>query len=218
MTPCLIKNIRRITGQDAITLTEMMIAISFTVFLMMGVYGFYTTTSQDYNSGISGQNFQDGANIVLGKIAEGDEESGLVYRLDTGTSYLIPNGVGSALYTCGGTAQTAPCNTSWVSSELYYCQDNPCTPGDSTARWYYLNSAGTSVMYHYPSEASNKDITVYTAPTGSSLSLRFVSATTSSNVVRIDAALTANLSARVTNLRLATSGAVTTYVLLRNHP
>lgn len=195
----------------------MMIAISFTVFLMMGVFGFYDVASQSYNSGISGQNLQDGANLVLSKITKGDLESALIYRLDTGESYLVPNGVGSALYTCGGAQQSAPCNTTWTSSELYYCQDSPCTPGDSTARWYYLNSAGTAIKYHYPGEASNQDITLYSAPTGSSMSLRFASATASTNVVRIDAALTKNLFAGVTNLRLASSGAVTTFVLLRNH-
>jgi hypothetical protein len=218
MTPCLINNICKIPGQKAITLTEMLIAISFTVFLMMGVYGFYNTASQNYTSGVKGQSLQDGANIVVNKIVKGDIESGVVYRLETGNSYLIPNGVGTALYTCGGAAQIPPCNANWTSSELYYCQDNPCTPSDATARWYYLNSAGTSVMYHYPNEPNNTDLSIYTAPTGSSLVLRFVSAPSLSNVVRIDSALTSNLAANVTNLRLAASGAVTTYVLLRNHP
>ena len=195
----------------------MLVAISFTVFLMMGVFGFYDVASQSYNSGISGQNLQDGANLMLSKITKGDKEAGVIYRLDTGQSYLVPNGVGSALYTCGGAQQAASCNTTWTSSELYYCQDNPCTPSDPTARWYYLNSAGTAIKYHYPGEANNLDITLYTAPTGSSMSLRFASATLSANVVRIDAALTKNLFAGVTNLRMATSGAVTTFVLLRNH-
>jgi hypothetical protein len=208
---------RRIAGQEAITLTEMMIAISFTVFLMMGVYGFYSTSGQEYNAGIKGQTLQDGANIILSKITRGDVESGTVYRLETGSSYLIPNGVTPALYTCGGASQTAPCNATWTSSELYYCQDSPCTPTDTTARWYYLNSTGTAVMYHYPGEAGNNDISLYTAPTGSTMSLRFVSATSSTNVIRIDAALNAKIAANVTNLRLAYSGAVTNYILLRNH-
>jgi hypothetical protein len=187
------------------------------VFLMMGVFGFYDVASQSYNSGISGQTLQDGANLVLTKITKGEVEAGTIYRLDTGQSYLIPNGTASALYTCGGAQQAASCNSTWVSSELYYCQDNPCTPGDATARWYYLNSAGTAIKYHYPGEPNNLDITLYSAPTSSSMSLRFSSATLSTNVVRIDAALTKNLFAGVTNLRLASSGAVTTFVLLRNH-
>jgi hypothetical protein len=206
------------TSRKAITLTEMMIAIAFTVFLMMGVYGFYNVAGQNYTSGIKGQTLQDGANIVLNKIVKGDEETGVVYRLETGDTYLIPNGVGTALYTCGGAAQSAPCNATWVSSELYYCQDSPCLPTDATARWYYLNSTGTSIMYHYPGEANNTDKSIYTAPTGSSLVLRFMAAPSLTNVLRIDAALTTNLAANITNLRLAASGAVTTYVLLRNHP
>lgn len=195
----------------------MLIAVSFTVFLMMGVFGFYDVASQSYNSGISGQNYQDGANIIINKITKGDKESGVIYRIDTGQSYLIPNGVAPALYTCGGAAQTSPCNATWVSSELYYCQDTPCTTSDSTARWYYLNSTGTAVYYHYPGEPNNLDTIIYSAPPKSSIALRFVSATASTNVVRIDAALTANLFAGVTNLRLASSGSETTFVLLRNH-
>ncbi len=217
MIRCLTKYNAKIRDRKAVTLTEMLIAVSFTVFLMLGVFGFYDIASQNYNAGLAGQNLQDGANIIIGKITKGDIESGSIYRLDTGQSYLIPNGVGAALYTCGGAAQSASCNATWVSSELYYCQDTPCTTGDATARWWYLNSAGTAVKYHYPGEPNNQDITIYTAPPKSSISLRFVSATASPNVVRIDAGLTANLFAGVTNLRLATSGAVTTFVLLRNH-
>jgi hypothetical protein len=218
MTRCLTDIEHKLRGRDAVTLTEMLIAISFTVFLMMGVYGFYDVASQSYNSGISGQTLQDGANLMLNKITRGDLESGTIYRLDTGESYLIPNGTATALYTCGGAAQAASCNAIWLSSELYYCQDSPCTPSDPTARWYYLNSAGTAIKYHYPGEANNLDITLYTAPTGTSMALRFSTATASANVVRIDAALTKNLFVGETNLRLAPSGSVTTFVLLRNHP
>ena len=217
MILCLTKTRFTKFNNKAFSLLELLMAVAFSVLLLTGVFGFYDIASQNYNSGLSGQNLQDGANIIIGKITKGDIEAGSIYRLDTGQSYLIPNGVGAALYTCGGAAQAASCNASWVSSELYYCQDNPCTPGDASARWWYLNSAGTAVKYHYPGEPNNQDITIYTAPPASSISLRFVSATASPNVVRIDAGLTANLFAGVTNLRLATSGAVTTFVLLRNH-
>ena len=62
-------------------LVEMLMAVAFSVLLMTGVYGFYTVASQSYSSGISGQTLQDGANIVLSKIIEGETESGVVYRL-----------------------------------------------------------------------------------------------------------------------------------------
>ena len=69
-----------------------MMAVAFSVLLMTGVYGFYNASSQTYSSGISGQNLQDGANIVISKIIEGETESGVVYRLSTAVSYMIPNG------------------------------------------------------------------------------------------------------------------------------
>jgi hypothetical protein len=201
-------------------MVELMIAVGFSVMLLTGVYGFYNASSQIYINGIAGQALQDGVNVMLIKILEGESESNIVYRLSTGTSYMIPNGVGTALYTCGGAAQAAPCNATWTSGEIYYCQVNPCTYNDPTARWYYLNSTGTSLIYHHFLTAGGTvDEKIYTAPKGSSMTLRFVSATAvPANVVRVDAALVTNLLAGQTNARLATSGAATTYILLRNHP
>ncbi len=198
-----------------------MIAISFTLLLMAGVYGFYNTASQDYNSGVAGQNLQDGANIALSKIIAGETESGTVYRLSTAVSYMVPNGAANALYTCGGTAQTSPCNASNPYGELYYCQDSLCTNSDPTARWYYLNSAGTSVVYHHPNNGGTIEEILYTAPQGSTLNLRFSPAqsngVTLPNVIEIDVDLTKTLAPNITNKRLATSGDVSTFVLLRNH-
>jgi hypothetical protein len=198
-----------------------MMAVAFSVLLFTGVYGFYNASSQTYSAGVAGQNLQDGSDIILTKITEGESETGTVYRLSTAISYLIPNGTGTSLYTCGGATQILPCNSTYPNSELYYCQDSPCTPTDSTARWYYLNSAGTSVIYHHPSVSGGGTVeeTVYKAPTGSTMVLRFESATgTPANVVEVDAALTQNLASNVTNARMATSGSGTTYVLLRDHP
>ncbi|MDE2027324.1 MAG: type II secretion system protein [Candidatus Omnitrophica bacterium] len=213
-----------VTNNRGFTLLELLMAVAFSVLLLTAVYGFFNATNQTYSAGISGQNLQDAAHIILSKITEGETESGNIYRLATGVAFLVPNGVGTALYTCGGGTQTAPCNTNNPYGELYYCQDSPCTPTDATARWYYLNSAGTAVMYHYPGEPNNQDITIYTAPSGSTLSLRFSPAqvgsplASSTKTVEIDVDLTGNVSANITNRRLITSGDVSTYVLLRNHP
>ena len=215
-------------NNKAFNLVELMMAVSFSVLLMAAVYGFYNAASQSYSSGISGQTLQDGADIVLSKIIEGEIESGVVYRLSTAVSYMIPNGSTNYLYTCGGSPQTAPCNTSNTSGELYYCQDSTCTATDSTARWYYLNSAGTAVIYHHPATGGGTiEENIYTAPKGSTLTLRFSPAQYNSqtipNVIEIDVALRLNLSATtvVTNTRLSTtsgSGAASTFVLLRDHP
>lgn len=217
MTRCLIKN------NNAFSLVEMMIAVAFTVLLLTGVYGFYNVSNQSYSSGITGQTLQDGANIVLSKIIEGETESNVVYRLSSAVSYLIPNGSANALYTCGGASQAAPCNANNLSGELYYCQDSPCLGANDpqVPRWYYLNSTGTSIIYHHPKAGGGTiDETIYTAPRGATLSLRFSPAAVGVplNVIEIDVALTKNLAANITNKKLATSGAASTYVLLRNHP
>ena len=161
--------------------------------------------------------------MVISKIIEGETESNVVYRLSTAVSYMIPNGTTGFLYTCGAALQTAPCNTSNTSGEIYFCQDTPCTAADSTARWYYLTSAGTSIKYHYPGGAT--DQAIYTAPKGSIMELRFLPAAVgaSANVVEIDVALRLNLSTPnvIKNSRTSStsgSGASSTFVLLRNHP
>lgn len=216
MIRCLTKN------HNAFTMVELMMAVAFSVLLLIGVYGFYNVSSQSYSSGISGQTLQEGANIVLSKITEGETESGTVYRLATGTSYMIPNGSANELYSCGSSPQVSPCNMNDPFSELYYCQDSPCNgASDPTARWYYLNSAGTSVIYHHPASNSGTiEENIYTAPTGSALTLRFSPAAVNTplNVVEIDVAFTQVLSANITNQKLAATGAASTYVLLRDHP
>jgi prepilin-type N-terminal cleavage/methylation domain-containing protein len=215
MIRCLTKQL----DNRGFNLTELMVGVAISVLLFTAVYGFYDASRQSYFAGVSGQTLQDGANIMLSKIMEGEPESGVVYRLSTAQSYMIPNGVGTALYTCGGAAKVAPCNTTWPFSEVYFCQDSPCTYNDASARWYYLNSTATSLIYHHPKTGGGtQEETIYAAPSNSTLSLRFVAATnTPANEVEIDAAVIENVPAKVTNQRLQTTGAVSTYVLLRNH-
>ena len=212
---------RTLLNTKGFTLIELMMAVGFAALLMSGVFAFYSAASQSYASGVTAQSLQDGANIVLSKIIEGSTESGTVYRLSTSSSYMIPNGQPGELYSCGHGAQTTACNSSAAFSELYFCQDSPCTGvNDPTARWYYLNSLGSAILYHHPVNGFWNDETVYTAPPGATLTLRFSPAAVSTplNVVEIDVALVQTLSANITNKRLAASGAASTYVLLRNHP
>ncbi len=110
MILCLIKPMRTTLNNNAFTLMELMMAVSFSVLLMTGIYGFYNASNQVYNSGVSEQNLQTAANIVLSKIIEGETESGVVYRLSTAASYMIPNGTGNYLYSCGGSPRATPCN------------------------------------------------------------------------------------------------------------
>ena len=243
---------RKQLNNKAFSLTELMIAVAFSVLLMTGVYSFYNAASQAYSSGVSGEILQDGANIVLSKIIEGETESGVVYRLATAVSFMVPDGSVNFMYSCGGAPKATPCNTNNLSGELYFCQDNPaiCNYNDATARWYYLNSTNTSVLYHHPKPGGGTiEENVYTAPAGSILTLRFGPASilpagtppacpqgttpvplppaipiecVLPNLIDIDVGLRQNLSqqSQLINTRLSatsSSGAASTYVLLRNH-
>jgi hypothetical protein len=233
-------------NNQAFSLVEMMMAVGFSVLLIAGVFGYYYASNQIFTSGILGENLQDGANIVLSKIIEGQTEPTGVYRLQTAQTYMIPNGTAGFLYNCGTipqTPQAAPCNANNLSGELYFCEDNFATcsynnnSGNPTApqpRWYYVNSTGTAVIYHHPTtNGATVEQTIYTAPAGSFLFLRFSPAqqvnptpppamVTIPNVVEIDVGLRLKLTQPtvVTNARSAevsASGAATTFVLLRNH-
>lgn len=200
----------------AFSLTELVIAVALSVILFAGVASFYNAARSVYASGIWSQTLQDAANIVLSKIIAGESEAGIVYRLATSSAYTIANGTApNALYTCGGNPQAAPCNTANPFSELYFCQNNPqtnpCGVTNLTARWYYLNNTGTAVIYHHPTTGgATVEETIYTAPPAATLTLRFSPAavTNPNNVAEIDVALNQN----------NTSGAASTYVLMRNHP
>jgi hypothetical protein len=203
-------------------MVEMLIAVSFSVLLLTAVYSFYNASSQSYTAGVSAQNLQNTANTITTRIMEGESELGVVYRLSTSESYMIPSGTAPYLFTCGGGTQAAPCNTTSPSSEIYFCQDSTCTTSDATARWYYLDSTGTIVYYHHPNPLGGAAIEekIYTAPTGTTIKLRFSPAavTTPNNVVEVDVDLDAVTSPNITNSRMKTSGDVSTFILLRNHP
>ena len=209
---------RKLLNKNAFTMIEMMMAVGFSVLLLTGVYGFYNAASQSYSSGISSQILQDGANIVISKIMEGqwEAQTSAVYRVSTSAAYYIPNN---------------------LSNILYFCQDNPledpCTPTERSVRSYTVDASNQHVLYYHPtSNPLGYDI-IYTAPAGSTLNVRFSPAqqpnptpppayTTIPNVIEIDVALLQNLSSTgATNKRTSTtsgSGAATTFVLLRNHP
>ncbi len=193
----------------AFTLVEILMSVALTVLLMSAVYGFYITARQVFTSGVSGEGLQDGANIILSKIIEGQTESGKVYRLGTSSTFNIPDA---------------------NSGLIYFCQDNPaippCGPSDGSplnppARWYYLSADSRQLLYHHPTSSPTGYDVLYTAPVGCIISLRFSPALftngqTIPNTVEIDVSVLANLPSD-TNTRVANIGTVSTYVLLRNH-
>jgi len=65
---------RKPFNHKAFSLVELIMAVAFSVLLLAGVYGFYDSSAQVYSSGVTAQNLQDGADMVLSKIIEGKTE------------------------------------------------------------------------------------------------------------------------------------------------
>ncbi|MBF0490682.1 MAG: hypothetical protein HQL15_08750 [Candidatus Omnitrophica bacterium] len=176
----------RIIHNKAFTLVETMVAVAFTLVLVTVVVNFYNTTRRVYSSGISAQMLQDGCHLVLSKLIEGTKEPTGIYRLSEGVSYNIA-----------------------IMAELHYWGL------DNIERWYQLDNTSTQLIYHHPTALGTMDEVIYTAPTGSTLTLRFwipSVANYSSAVIGVDVALTQTVLGR------AVSGAATTLINLRNHP
>ena len=86
---------------------------------------------------------------------------------------------------------------------------------DGIERRYYLNPAGTSLLYNHPTAKGTVDEVIYTAPAGNTLALRFwvLAGTPYTNVtLGIDVGLSQNVSGRTV------SGSTTTMINIRNHP
>ncbi len=182
---------RKFINKKAFTLVEIMVSTACTLALILAVYNFYNLTKQVYTSVLSRQTLQDGANIVLSKIIEGGTEPTGVFRLAQGASYCIGSGL-----SCG----------TINASELHFWGT------DSIERWYFLDNARTSLMYHHPTAANpaGADERVYAAPKGSILTLLFWIPTGNYPAadVGVNVALTQN----------TITGSVTTQINLRNHP
>ena len=185
MSRRLIKYTLRDTDNKAFTLAEILVAMVIAVFLIGVVVNFYILTSRTNSTGINRQWLQNDANTILTKIIEGKLEPGGVFRLCEAVSYNVVS-----------------------ISELHF------TGTDSLERWFRLNSSSTSLIYHHPTASGNVDETIYTAPAGAAITLRFsipLGAQYTGVVVGIDAVLTKNISGRMV------SGSASTYVNIRNH-
>ena len=169
----------------AFTLAEVLVATVVATFLIGTVVVFSNAARQAYSGGISGENLQEGANIILAKIIEGGEEPGGVFRLSEATSYNLAG-----------------------ISELHFIGT------DSVERFFCLNNASTAVIYHHPTGSGTMDQTIFTAPPGATITLRFSIPTGpqyTGVVVGIDVALIQNFAGRTL------SGSASTYVTIRNH-
>ncbi len=85
---------------------------------------------------------------------------------------------------------------------------------DGVERWFTVNNTASSLIYHHPTASGTVDEVLYTAPAGAIITLRFSTPAGSQYngiVIGIDVALTQALSGKTL------SGAVSTYVNIRNH-
>lgn len=180
-----IKYTLRCRNEKAFTIVEILVATLIGLSLIGAVASVYILSNKTYSIGVARQWLQDETNIILTKIIEGKQEPGGVVRLCEAVSYNIVN-----------------------ISELHF------TGTDSTERWFRLNNSSTSLIYHHPTTSGNVDETIYTAPIGVTITLRFSipsGAQYTGVVVGIDVALTNTISGRTV------SSSASTYVNIRNH-
>ncbi len=184
--------------KSGFTLVEMLVTTAITIILLIGLFNFYYVSKVVYTSGITRQALQNASGVVLSKIIQGGKEqpSGGVYRLAQGTRYCIGTGA-----SCGGAVSTA---------ELHYWGP------DNIERWYRLGGANTSLIYHHPiaGNAAGADETIYTAPSGATLTLLFW--IPSGNYPAANAGASVTLTQIVYGKTF--TGSSTTVVNLRNHP
>lgn len=181
-------------NNNGFTLAEMVVSVALSAVLLAMVFGFFDLSNIVYSTGTAGQAFQDGVNIVLNKVIEGTTEPTGTYGLAQGVYYCIGSGSGCA---------TASIN------ELHYWAL------DGLERWWKLDNTSTQLIFHHPTSAGTMDEVVYTAPKGSTITLRFTVpsvANYAAAVVAIDAILSQTVKGR------NVSGAASTIVNLRNHP
>jgi len=152
----------------AFTLVEILIAAAIAVFMIGIVFSFYYSSNQAYSMGISRQQLQDDANVILAKVIECKSEPGGVFRLSEAVSYHIA-----------------------AISELHFVGT------DRIERWFRLDNSSASIIYHHPTASGTTDENIYSAPTGATITLRFSTPSGpqyTGVVIAIDIAITKNVS------------------------
>ena len=145
-----------------------------------------TSSKQICTSVSADQDLQQTANVIMNKIIKGGSEPGGIFRLSEATSYTITS-----------------------ISELRFVGT------DGTERRYFLNNAGNQILYRHPTASGTQDQVMYTAPTGTTLTLRFwpLAGSTYANItIGIDVRLSRSVNGRTV------TGSVTTLINIRNHP
>jgi hypothetical protein len=181
----------QLKNRKAQSLTELLVSSALVITLISSTLGAFILVKQVFVRDIVEANLQRDANVIMKKLIKGEREAGVIFRLSEAVSYsIVINGMTGV-------------------TELHFMSPSP----DTNDRWYYLNAAGTSVLYHHPGFPVNDEV-IYTAPQGAVITLRFWTPPGSmfTNIaVGIDVAVSQNMSGK------NVSGSVTTIVNIRNH-
>jgi len=168
-------------NKKAFTLAELMVAAALGILIVAATVHFYFSTNNTYSSSVSRQQYQDFAHVILSKIIDGQSLVGGAH-LSEAVSYNIVS-----------------------LSELHFTDIN------GVERAFYLNNAATSLMFNPDVNSPNSAIqTVFTAPSGTLITLRFSHLYTG-EVVGIDAAISRVVSGATI------AGSASTFVTIRNH-
>lgn len=156
------------------------------ILVIASAFGAFVTSKMMYSTGVAELNLERSALAITGKMIRGIEEQGNMYGLRLARSYELPSvtPAGSAIYFTGT---------------------------DLNIRKFYLN--GNSVSYESPTQSPGTQ-TIYTAPTGTSIILRFWNPPgyIDNETVGIYVGLIQNIGTRTV------SGSVSTYVNIKNIP
>ena len=182
----LTKNMEELTNKRSFTLLELLVVSAIASLLMSSTISAFIVARQLYSPGITEQNLHQAVTIIINEVIKGKPEPGGNFRLSEAVSYHLSS-----------------------MSELHFVGI------DGEERWYFLNAAQTSILYHHPTATGIQDEVIYTAPSATVLTLRFwiPSGTIFSNT---NVGMDVGLSQRIFNRN--TTASVTTMVNIRNHP
>lgn len=171
--------------RQGFTLVEVILALGISTLLITSVLGVFVTSKKFYTTNMAGQNLQRNANLLMNKMIKGKLEPGGTFRLSEAVSYTLVS-----------------------VSELRFIGT------DGLERRYFVSADGASLMYRHPTASGVQDEALYTAPAGTTLTVRFWIPAGSSYMNR-NVGIDVGFSQ--TSVGMALSGCTSTLVNIRNH-
>lgn len=174
----------RLKEYKSFTITELLIASVMAVILFTSAFGAFVTTKAIFAGSIEAAALQRDVNVVMQNIIRGKKENAKIMGLRSSKSFTIP------------AANPA-------GSEIDF------TGTDDQVRKYFLS--GNSIIYSNPTKFPVQT-TIYTAPAGSSVSLRFWKPAGYLDNEMVGIYISVSKQANTGPI----SGSLSTYVILKN--